>query len=509
MAKDQWFISSFFFFLFLICLSKVIQKRHSKHENSPPSPPSLPVIGHLHLLCQPLHQSLQKLAEKYGDILYLQFGSRKVLVVSSPSAVKECFTKNDIIFANRPQSLAGEHLNYNYKTIGLSSYGDYWRNLKRLTTLQIFSTKRITMFSWLRQEELQLLVKELFQDSRGKAVEVELRPKLMEFAFNNMLRMISGKRYYGKDVVAQEAKQFQTMIRDFSELMGNSNLNDFIPVLKWVDFQGVKKRMVKLMKKMDKLFQNLLEEHRRIRSMRPSNNQRTMTLIDVMLSQQETEPEFYTEETIKATILAMLVAGSETSSTTMEWVLALLLNHPEVMLKARAEIDANVGQDRLLDETDLLKLKYLQDVITETLRLYPPVPLLLPHESSDNCRICGFDVPQGTMLLVNAWNMQRDPKVWIDPTRFVPERFEGGEGEGEEYNMIPFGAGRRACPGAVLGKRVVGIALGALIQCFDWERIGHEEINMAEGTGIITPLAEPLKASYKPRQGMTNLLSSL
>lgn len=151
---------------------------------------------------------------------------------------------------------------------------------------------------------------------------------------------------------------------------------------------------------------------------------------------------------------ATLVAGTETSSTTMEWAMSLLLNHPQAMKKVVTEIEAKVGFDHLLDESDLEKLTYLQNVINETFRLYPPAPLLLPHESSSDCTVCGYDVPQSTMLIVNLWTMHRDPKLWVDAERFIPERFE--DEEGPRYKLIPFGVGRRACPGAVLGRRVWG-----------------------------------------------------
>ncbi|KAF3949081.1 hypothetical protein CMV_024997 [Castanea mollissima] len=198
--------------------------------------------------------------------------------------------------------------------------------------------------------------------------------------------------------------------------------------------------------------------------------------------------------------MVLLVAGIDTSSTTLEWAMSLLLNHPTAMERVRAEIDANVGQGRLLDEQDLPKLHYLQNVISETLRLYPPVPLLVPREASKDCVVGNYDVPQGAMLLVNAWAIHRDPKVWVNPTKFMPERFEGWSGEG--YRLIPFGAGRRGCPGVVLANRVIGLALGTLIQSFEWERIGEEEVDMTEYLGITMRKVKPLEAMCKVREPM-------
>ncbi|RDX77553.1 Isoflavone 2'-hydroxylase, partial [Mucuna pruriens] len=474
-------------------------KEKNWHRKLPPSPPAIPFIGHLHLIKEPLHRTLHDLTHKYGHIFFLRLGTRNVVVVSSPSAVEECFTKNDITFANRPHTLAGKHLNYNYTAMGLASYGDHWRNLRRLTTLELLSSNRLAKFSTIREEEVTLLVKQLFQESCNVASEVELRPRLVELSFNIMLRMISGKRYYGKHAVAREGKEFQFLMKELAELNGSGNLNDFIPMLRWIDFQGIEKRMVSVMKKMDRFLQKLVDEHRE--NMSAVNEPRNVTLIDVMLDLQQKEPEFYTNQTIKGVILVMLVAGSETSATAMEWTLSLLLNHPEAMNKSRAEIETYVGQDHLLNEQDTAKLKYLQNVIAETLRLYPVAPLMIPHESSNNCNVGGFDIPQGTMLLVNLWSLHRDAKWWVDPTRFVPERFENIREGGDEvlYNMIPFGTGRRACPGSALAKRVMAHALGALIQSFHWDRIGHQEIDMAEGIGITMPKLEPLVALCHPR----------
>uniref|UniRef100_A0A6N2LWW2 F-box/LRR-repeat protein 15-like leucin rich repeat domain-containing protein n=1 Tax=Salix viminalis TaxID=40686 RepID=A0A6N2LWW2_SALVM len=158
----------------------------------------------------------------------------------------------------------------------------------------------------------------------------------------------------------------------------------------------------------------------------------------------------------------MFIAGTETTANTLEWAMALLLNHPKVMLKVKAEIDEHVGHGRLLNDSDTVKLPYLGRVITETLRLYPPAPLLLPHLSSEACTAGGFDIPQGTMPVVNAWTMHRDPKLWEEPDEFKPERFLGGFGELEGFKYIPFGTGRRVCPGAGMGLQIVSLALAAL-----------------------------------------------
>lgn len=267
----------------------------------PPSPPSIPIIGHLHLTKNPLHRSLQHLSNHYGPILTIFYGSRPVIVISSPSAVKECFTKNDITFANRPFSLVGKHLHYNDTTLGAASYGQHWRNLRRFTALQIFSTNRLNAFLSIRQDETKLLVKQLFNVSRESSVKVEMKSRLSELSFNIIMRMVAGKRYYGVEVKdMEEAKQFRKMIRELFDLSEASNPVEVLPILRLV-FPNVEKRMITLQKKMDSFLQHLIDESRH------KIEGRAHTMVDTMLSLQESEPEYYTDEIIKGIILVRVL----------------------------------------------------------------------------------------------------------------------------------------------------------------------------------------------------------
>ena len=175
----------------------------------------------------------------------------------------------------------------------------------------------------------------------------------------------------------------------------------------------------------------------------------------------------------------MMTAGVDTSTVTMEWALSLLLNHPDVLESARQEIERHVGGARLVEESDLPKLIRIQNIINETLRLFPSVPLLAPHEPSQDCTIAGYHVQKGTMVLINAWAIHRDPNLWEDHLSFKPLRFEGIKGEDYRLKLMPFGLGRRACPGASLAHSVVGLVLAALIQCFEWKKVGEENVDLA------------------------------
>lgn len=205
------------------------------------------------------------------------------------------------------------------------------------------------------------------------------------------------------------------------------------------------------------------------------------------------------------------MAGTDTSAGTIEWALSLMLNNPLILKKAQHEIASQVGYDRLIEESDLSYLPYLRCIVYETLRLYPAAPLLVPHESSKMCVVGGYTIPRGTMLLVNVWAIHNSPDYWAEPEEFRPERFEGVEKDDEQikYKFMPFGLGRRACPGEGMAMRMVGLTLGSLLQCFEWKRPGHELVDMNVKNGLSMPKAKPLRANCLPNKTMVHLITQI
>ncbi|OIW14266.1 hypothetical protein TanjilG_21406 [Lupinus angustifolius] len=490
MATSTLFLYSFLFFIVLITLKLLFKTKRFK--NLPPGPPPLPIIGNLNLLEKPLHRFFQTMSKKHGDVFSLWFGSRLAVVISSPTAFQECFTKHDVILANRPKNLSGKHIFYNYTTVGSCSYGEHWRNLRRIVATDVLSSQRILSFSGIRKDETHRLVQKLAKDSSSKFAQVELTSTFRDMTYNNMMRMIAGKRYYGEDSELKdvdEAKEFRETVTELLKLAGVSNKADYLPFLKWFDFEGLNKKLTTTHKRFDVFVSALIKEQR-------SKKQREDSMIDHLLTLQETQPDYYTDQVIKGLTLAMLFAGTDSSGATLEWAFCNLLNNPEVLKKAKDELDTHIGQDRLLTESDLPKLPYLKYIVQETLRLYPPAPLLIPHVSSEDITVEGFNIPSDTLVIVNGWGMQRDPKFWSDATSFKPERFEK---EGEEKKLIAFGLGRRACPGEFMAMHGVSFTLGLLIQCFDWKRVSVEEIDMEEQTWFNLTKLLPLKAMCKTR----------
>ncbi|GER30931.1 cytochrome P450 [Striga asiatica] len=624
----SWLYPSLGLFIILLISLKLSFSQKGKNHKLPPSPArALPILGHLHLLKTPIHRTYHRLAQKAGPIFSLRLGRRLAVVVSSSDLVEECFTRNDVVFANRPRLIIGKYIGYNYTTLFGSPYGDHWRNLRRLTTIEVFSGARLNTFSSIRHDEVRLLLRKLHNwvsSSSGGFARVELRSVLLEVAFNNIMRMVAGKRYFGVvDGGDEEAREFRELIEEVLGYGGVSHPGDFIPVLRWIDYKGFEKKLATVTGKMDAVLQRLIDEQRRSKG--------GNTMIDHLLSLQENEPECYNDVTIKGiflffnealvskqvwrvmsepyllasrvlkskyfpnssmleaqrkhnsswlwnywlsvlkscriiqelvvaggsggcserkslrlgsncpptycggfenlkkcgslkmfgdmllkllrqplrsegstwTVQVMLLAGTDTLAVTLEWAMSALLNNPEKLHKARIEIDNLVGKDRLIDESDLSNLPYLQHVISETFRLFPANPLLVPHEASSDCTIGGYYIPRGTILIVNAWAIHRDPEIWDDPTNFIPERFEAGEVEPTE--LIPFGMGRRSCPGIGLAQRMVGLTLGSLIQGFEWKRVDEAMVDLAERTGTSMPKVIPLEAMCLSRYVLQNV----
>ena len=288
----------FTYLLLFLVLYTITKHFLNKLRNLPQSPfPALPIIGHLHLLRKPLHRSLAKISDRYGPVLLLQFGSRPVLLVSSPSAAEECLTRNDIVFANRPRLLAGKHLGNNYTNLTYASYGHHWRNLRRIATVEILSSHRLQTLAHIRADEVRSLLRRLARRS-AQDQAVEIKPLLFELMMNNMMRMIAGKRYYGENVDEGEAGKFEEMVSDTLRLGGTTNISDFVPLYRWIRGRGYEKSLIELQKKRDGLMQGLIEENRK-----RSNPNEKKNMIEDLLSLQESDPEYYTDDIIRGLML--------------------------------------------------------------------------------------------------------------------------------------------------------------------------------------------------------------
>ncbi|KAJ0818758.1 putative cytochrome P450 [Helianthus annuus] len=502
--------------LFVTVIAFLLQILNRKRVNKEPprAKGAWPIIGHLHLLggSNLPHHVLSDMADKYGPIFTIKLGVHQALVVSNAEIAKDCYTTNDKAFASRPKSTAAEIMGYNYALIGLAPYGDYWRKVRKMLTLEVFSQRRVEMIEHVRVSEVKASMKDMYEtwlknkESEGfDMVKMELSGWFGSMILNVVLRILSGKRL---PLNHKEGIRSRKAVRDFFELLGAFVVSDFVPFLEVFDIGGYKKKMKVAGQEMDNILEGWLQERKREKASGQNQHEGNQVFIDVLISilQDASEEDFpgHDHDTvIKASCLAILIAASDSMAVTLTWALSLLLNNPKTMKNIQDEIDEHVGRNRLVQQSDTKKLVYLQAVIKETLRLHPPGPLSVPHESTEDCVVSGYNIPKGTRLLVNLYKLHRDPNVWSDPYEFQPERFLTTQKDidlrGNHFELLPFSSGRRMCPGIFFALESLSLALASVLQQFTVTKTSDEPIDMTEGVGLTTDRATPLEVLIAPR----------
>ncbi|KAL5737410.1 hypothetical protein ACOSP7_030171 [Xanthoceras sorbifolium] len=471
-------------FLFLVLSIRKRSKNNGRSINLPPGPPKLPIIGNLHQLGGSLpHYQLRDLAKKYGPLMHLQLGELSTVVVSSVEFAEEVMKIHDATFASRPYNPAANFLSYNSTDIIFSPYGDYWRQLRKICTLELLSKKRVQSFRSIREEEVSTLINWIASRAGSP---VNLTNGVYTFTCGVTSRAAFGKK-------CEDQELFLSAVKEIGEVLGGFNVADMFPsinVLQWMS--GIWSRVEKLHQVTDRILENIINEHKEGKARSEIGKSREddhEDLVDVLLKFQEDGDVKLTTDNIKAVIWDIFSAGIDTSATTIDWAMSELMNNPRVMKKAQAEVRQDFNSKGNVNEIGINEMKYLKVVIKETLRLHPPGPLLSPRECREGCEFKGFDIPIKTKVLVNAWAIGRDPKYWSEPDSFIPERFLDSpiDYKGTHFEYLPFGAGRRMCPGVSFGLANVELVLAMLLYHFDWKlpnEMKHGNLNMTEIFGI-------------------------
>ncbi|TQD82716.1 hypothetical protein C1H46_031751 [Malus baccata] len=373
----------------------------------PPSPPRLPLIGNLHQLGTFPHLSLHALSKKYGDLMLVHLGKVPTLIVSSAEMATEVMKTQDIAFCSRPKATAPGILFYDAHDVGFAPYGEYWRQVRKICVLEFLSLKKVSQFQYARVEEVSELVGKIRKvSSLNGGGPIVLSDLLVATSNNIICRCILGQKFEG-----EENKWF-----------GDPRKKDFV---------------------------------------------------DILLQVQKDGNDFELKsDHLKALLLDMFVGGSDSSWTAMIWLMTELAKNPRVMKKAQEEVRRVVGKKGFVDENvDIPQMTYMICCIKENMRVHPPGPLLLPRETSTDVKLGGYNIPAKTQVFVSAYSVQRDPKVWDKPDEFYPERFEEKSVGfvGQEFELIPFGAGRRVCPGLGFAVASTEYVFSNLLYWFDWK----------------------------------------
>ncbi|KAK4490950.1 hypothetical protein RD792_001671 [Penstemon davidsonii] len=453
-----------------------------KYENLPPSPSKLPVIGHLHHLVGGLpHHTLRRVAQKYGPIVYLQLGEVPSVLISSREATKDVLKHQDPAFADRPESIGSKIMWYDYTDIAFCNYTDYLKQMRKICILELLSAKNVKSFVSIRQDEVSNLVKFL-RSSSGEAIN--LTEHVFKFTSSITCRVTFGE-------VIRDRDNMLSMLKKALTLAGGFMLADFFPSIKLLQvFSWDKYKLLRMRRKLDSILDGIVYEHK----LKQSGEFGGEDVIDALLRLQKSGQYQIpiTDDNIKAIIFDMFSAGTETSAATIDWAMAELMRNPRVMAKLQAEVrEAFKGKTKLIEESDVQTLKYLRLVIKETLRLHPPFPLL-PRACRDECKVDGYTIPPKSKVMINICSLGRDPEYWDQPDNFQPERFENSSIDlfGNNMELIPFGAGRRMCPGINFGLANVGLSLAQLVFFFDWkmpEGMTSDDIDMTEAVGMAVP----------------------
>lgn len=375
------FFSIFLFVSFLFLFMKWKNSNSQTRKRLPPGPWKLPLIGSMfHLLGGLPHQVLGDLAKKYGPIMHLQLGEVSAVVVTSPEMAKQVLKTHDLAFASRPIFLAGQILLYNGSDIALSPYGDYWRQMRKICILELLSVKMVKSFNSIRRDEVLRMI-ESFRSSSGEPVNVT--KKIFQFTNSMTCRSAFGKVFKEKD-------EFILLVKKVSRLMEGFDVADIFPSLKFLHVLcGMKGRIMDVHRELDAILEIIINEHKRNGDLRGEG------VVGVLLRlMKEGGLQFpITNDNIKAIVYDLCSAGTETSSTTIDWAMVEMMKNPSVLEKAQVEVRNAFRGKETFNENDVEELKYLNLAIKETFRLHPPFPLLLPRECREETDISGYTIP--------------------------------------------------------------------------------------------------------------------
>ncbi|KAM0044011.1 putative flavonoid 3'-monooxygenase [Helianthus debilis subsp. tardiflorus] len=456
-----------------------------------PGPSGLPILGHVFTFTSSLtHRTLAKLSTTFNATPLMAFsvGLTRFIISSHPDTAKEIL--NSSSFADRPVKESAYELLF-HRAMGFAPYGEYWRNLRRISSIHLFCPKRISSFGEFR---LKLGLKMVNQVSssmnRNGFVEVK---KLLHFAsLNNVMMSVFGKSY---DDFDKDGFELEELVREGYELLGIFNWSDHFPIIGWFDIQGVRRRCRELVCRVNVFVAEIIKEHREGRSDGGATVGYEGDFVDVLLD-LESENKF-TESDMIAVLWEMIFRGTDTVAILLEWILARMILHPDIQERAQSEINSVVGSGRPVSDEDLPNMPYLHAIVKETLRMHPPGPLLSwARLAIYDTQVGPHMIPAGTTAMVNMWAITHNDQIWAGPERFNPDRFIGHEVSimGSDLRLAPFGAGRRVCPGKAMGLATVQLWLAQLLQNFKWvdSRSGSDSVDLSECLKMSMEMKKPL-----------------
>ncbi|XP_059643204.1 cytochrome P450 98A2-like [Cornus florida] len=476
--------------IFFIFLALKLYQQQPRHLKLPPGPRPWPIVGNVYQIKPVLHRCFAEFSETYGPIISMFLGSSLHIIVSNSELAKEVLKDNDHQLANRHRSRSTTVFTKDGKGLTWADYGPYYSKVRKICSVELFSKKSIEALRPVREFEVMAMVEAVFKDCTNPCNcgnPLAVRNYLRQVSSNHIVRMVLGKPFSGIN------HQFKSILAIVLKVGAPTDIAEQIPWLRWM-FWLKNKEIEKHRARLDMVTRAIMEEHTLARD---TSGVARQHFVDALSSVREKYG--LDEDTIVGLLWDLIFAGLDTSMIAAEWAVAEVIKNPMVQHRAQQELDSVIGPDRVMTESDLANLPYLQCVVKESLRLHPPTPLMLPHKANADVKVGGYDIPSGSTVLVNVWAIGRDPAVWTDPLEFQPERFmeEDVDMKGHDFRLLPFGSGRRVCPGAQVGINLVTSMLGHLMHHFNWtlaQGVKPEEIDMLENPGLVAYMRTPLQA---------------
>uniref|UniRef100_A0A0E0ND22 Cytochrome P450 n=1 Tax=Oryza rufipogon TaxID=4529 RepID=A0A0E0ND22_ORYRU len=460
-------------------------------KNLPPGPWNLPVIGSLHHLlgASPPHRALLRLSRRHGPLMLVRLGEVPTVIVSGSDAAMEVLKARDPAFADRARSTTVDAVSFGGKGVIFAPYGEHWRHARRVCLAELLSARQVRRLESIRQEEVSRLVDSIIAGS-SNAAAVDMTRALAALTNDVIARAVFGGKCARQEEYRRELGVLTTLVAGYSMV-------DLFPssrVVRWLS-RRTERRLRRSHAEMARIVGSIIEERKEKKGSDAGVGAKDEDddLLGVLLRLQEedglTSP--LTAEVIAALVTDIFGAATDTTASTLEWIMVELMRNPRAMDKAQQEVRNTLGHEKgKLIGIDISELHYLCMVIKETLRLHPASALIL-RQSRENCRVMGYDIPQATPVLINTFAVARDPKYWDNAEEFKPERFENSGADIRtsiaHLGFIPFGAGCRQCPGALLATTTLELTLANLLYHFDWalpDGVSPKSLDMSEVMGI-------------------------
>ncbi|PWA95842.1 cytochrome P450 [Artemisia annua] len=468
--------------------------RTSSSPPLPPGPRSLPIVGYLPFLGPDLHKQFTNMAHTYGPIFKFYLGSKLHVVINTPELAKEVVRDNDETFANHDMTVASSVITYGGQDIVFSKHNSNWRNLRKIFVHEVLSNTNLEACGSFRRDEVRKTIKNVFSKI-GTTVNISQISFLTEA--NVLTSMVMENKPDEMSNGVNLGLELQMAASIIAEIFGRPNLSDFFPSLGRFDLQGVERDMKKQLQKLDAIIENMIDDRIKSNSRRSKDevHDGKKDFLQILLDLKDKgDAKSVNITQIKAILVDVMIAGTETTAKLSEWAMAEILKNHNVLKRVQEELAEVVGLNNIVEESHLPKLQYLDATVKETFRLHPVTPFLVPRSSSKACVVGGYTIPKDCTVFLNVWSIQQDPRYWENPLEFKPERFLTGKWDynGNNLKFFPFGSGRRLCPGIVLAEKMQMFILASLLHSFNWSLPKGEEHDLSENFGVTLNKRKPL-----------------